>query len=145
MYENTTKYRGLEGNKYIGTKAMFDNGGLVPSRKCYCANEYCLPSGGLNISSCKFGAPAVVTMPHFYLADPSYSMNITGMLPDKEKHELTLILESVSTFYVKYYYECNKVCEEYYMKEILKTSGFPLMVRAQLQLNILIEPVADMR
>lgn len=31
------------------------------------------------------------------------------------------------------------------MKEILKTSGIPLTVKAQLQLNILVEPIANMR
>lgn len=31
------------------------------------------------------------------------------------------------------------------MKETLKTSGVPLSVKAQLQLNIFLEPVANMR
>lgn len=96
-YENTTKYEGITGNKYIGTEYMFDNGKSVPSRRCYCYDGICEPSGTLNISSCKFGAPAFVSMPHFYLADPSYLMNIAGMSPDKEKHELRIVLEPVST------------------------------------------------
>lgn len=76
---------------------MLDNGKSVLSRRCYCNNEHCEPSGALNISSCKFDAPAFVSMPHFYLADPSYLMNITGMSPNKTKHELTVVLEPVST------------------------------------------------
>lgn len=96
-YENTTKIEGLTGNKYIGNKDMLDNGESVPSRKCYCPNGNCGPSGTLNISSCKFGAPAFVSMPHFYLADPSYTKDITGMSPDKKKHELFIVLEPVST------------------------------------------------
>lgn len=96
-YENTTKVEGLTGNKYIGNKYMLDNGQSVPSRQCYCPNGNCGPSGALNISSCKFGAPAFVSMPHFYLADPSYTKDISGMSPDKNKHELFIVLEPVST------------------------------------------------
>jgi scavenger receptor class B protein 1 len=118
VYENETNFQGLTGNKYIGNENMLDNGESVPSRQCYCPNGDCGPSGTLNISSCKFGAPAFVSMPHFYLADPSYREDITGMSPNKEKHELRIVLEP--------------------------TTGVPLLVRAQLQLNILIEPVANM-
>ncbi|XP_011866286.1 PREDICTED: protein croquemort-like isoform X2 [Vollenhovia emeryi] len=117
-FENTMQYQGITGNRYVGTKDMLDNGESVPSRQCYCPNGNCGPSGALNISSCKFNAPAYVSMPHFYLADPSYAENITGMYPDKEKHELSIVLEP--------------------------TTGIPLTVKAQLQLNILLQPVANM-
>ncbi|XP_011699089.1 PREDICTED: protein croquemort-like isoform X2 [Wasmannia auropunctata] len=117
-YENTTKVEGLTGNKYIGRESMLDNGKSVPSRQCYCPDGGCGPSGTLNISTCKFGAPAFVSMPHFYLADPNYRVNISGMTPDRSKHELTLVLEP--------------------------TTGIPLTVKAQLQLNILLEPVSNM-
>ncbi|XP_077259847.1 protein croquemort isoform X2 [Temnothorax americanus] len=118
IHENTTKYEGLTGNKYIGRKYMLDNGENVPSRQCYCPHGDCGPSGTLNISSCKFGAPAFVSMPHFYLADPGYRENITGMSPNKQKHELSIVLEP--------------------------TTGIPLLVKAALQLNILLEPVENM-
>jgi len=142
QFIETMKLEGITGNKYIGTKDMFDNGESVPSRRCFCPNGNCGPSGTLNISSCKFGAPAFVSMPHFYLADPSYTENITGMSPDKQKHELVVVLEPVSIFHKCYK---QKVCNEYYTKKILKTSGVPLMVKAQLQLNLLLEPVTNMR
>ncbi|XP_012526163.1 protein croquemort isoform X1 [Monomorium pharaonis] len=117
QYENTTEVQDITGNKYIANKYMLDNGKSVPSRKCYCPNGNCGPSGTLNISSCKYDAPAFVSMPHFYLADPSYRENITGMSPDENKHSLMLILEP--------------------------TTGVPLAVKAQVQLNLLLEPVKD--
>jgi len=117
-YENTTQFQAVTGNKYIGDDTMLDDGTNVQSRQCYCPNGNCGPSGTLNISSCKFGAPAFVSMPHFYLADESYRDAITGMSPTKEKHELSIVLEP--------------------------TTGFPLLVKAQLQLNLLVEPVASM-
>ncbi|XP_012221214.1 protein croquemort-like isoform X3 [Linepithema humile] len=117
-YANTTTFEGIVGKKYIGDETMLDNGKIVPSRKCYCPNGNCAPSGLLDISYCKYGAPAFVSMPHFYLADPSYRNAISGMAPDKEKHQLLLIVEP--------------------------TTGIPLRVKAQLQLNLLVEPVEYM-
>lgn len=117
-YENTTSIQGVSGRKYIGDDKTLDNGENVSARQCYCPNGDCGPSGTLNISSCKFGAPAFVSMPHFYLANSSYRDAITGMRPDKRKHELFIIVEP--------------------------TTGIPLQVKAKMQLNLLVEPVKHM-
>lgn len=93
-YENATSYKGIRGARYISDSTILDNGTNVPSRKCYCVGE-CIPSGALNISLCKWGAPAFISLPHFYLADPSYRNNIKGMKPNKEKHEISLSIEPV--------------------------------------------------
>ncbi|XP_011162113.1 protein croquemort isoform X1 [Solenopsis invicta] len=114
----TTEVEGIKGSTYTANKYMLDNGKYVASRQCYCPKGNCGPSGTLDISSCKFGAPAFVSLPHFYLADPSYRVNITGLLPQKEKHSLLMTLEP--------------------------TTGVPLAIKAQLQLNLLVEPVPDM-
>lgn len=79
---------------------MFDNGTNVEANKCRCEGVECQPSGTLNVSSCKYGAPAFVSLPHFYLADESYRQNITGMKLNKEDHQFSLILESVNNSYV---------------------------------------------
>ncbi|XP_015598597.1 protein croquemort isoform X2 [Cephus cinctus] len=112
--ENTTVYQGLVGNKYISDNNIFDNGTNVPSRKCFCEGVECQPSGVLNVSECRFGAPAFISLPHFYLADESYRDSITGMNPDKEKHEFSITLEP--------------------------TTGVPLQIRAMLQINVLVQP-----
>lgn len=78
---------------------MLDNGDNVASRRCYCPNRDCGPSGTLNISNCKFGAPAFVSMPHFYLADSSYRNAITGMKPNRDEHELSIVIEPVRLYY----------------------------------------------
>ncbi|XP_076239555.1 protein croquemort isoform X2 [Calliopsis andreniformis] len=114
---NTTVHEGISGIKYVSDYRTLDNGENVPSRKCYCQDE-CIPSGALNISLCKWGAPAFISFPHFYLADKSYTENIDGMHPDKEKHELSISLEP--------------------------RTGVPLRVAAQLQLNLLVEPDSAM-
>lgn len=93
-YDNTTIHEGLRGSRYISDYTILDNGTKVSSRKCYCAGE-CIPSGALNISLCKWGAPAFISLPHFYLADQSYRENIKGMEPNKERHELSISIEPV--------------------------------------------------
>lgn len=98
VFENETTYQGITARRYIGDHTMLDNGNIAESRKCYCPDGDCGPSGTLNISTCQFGAPAFVSMPHFYLADSSYRDAITGMKPDREKHELSILLEPVSLY-----------------------------------------------
>lgn len=95
MYGNTTEYQGLSGVKYVSDDTIFDNGTRIPERKCYYQGEG-IPSGAMNISSCKWDAPAFISLPHFYLADPSYRRDIGGMNPQKDKHELSISLEPVS-------------------------------------------------
>ncbi|XP_014213282.1 protein croquemort-like isoform X2 [Copidosoma floridanum] len=109
-----SEWLGVTGNMYVSDEDMLDNGTRVDSRQCYCKDVKCQPSGVLNVSSCKFGAPAFVSLPHFYLADESYRENITGMEPNKEDHEFQLVIEP--------------------------TTGIPVKVRAALQINFLIEP-----
>lgn len=91
-------YAGLEGKKFVSTVKMLDNGTKVPSRKCYCGKE-CQPSGTLDVSSCKFGAPAFVSLPHFYLADESYRSSLSGLDPNETDHEFYIVIEPVS-FYI---------------------------------------------
>lgn len=92
-YENTTVHEGLTGVKYISDDTILDNGTKVKSRLCYYREH--IPSGVLNISLCKWGAPAFISLPHFYLADPSYRENIDGMKPSKKEHELSISIEPV--------------------------------------------------
>ncbi|CAL7934544.1 unnamed protein product [Xylocopa violacea] len=117
-FDNTTVYEGLTGVRYISDKTILDNGTMVPSRVCYCTNQECIPSGALNISSCKWGTPAFISLPHFYLADPSYRDKIEGMEPSKEKHELQISIEP--------------------------KTGVPLNVNAKLQLNLLVKHDKEM-
>lgn len=70
----------------IGTK--------YPENECYC-NGQCLPAGLINITSCRFGAPFFISLPHFQGADPFYRDQIEGMRPTK-RHELSVVVEPVS-------------------------------------------------
>lgn len=60
-----------------------------------------------------------LSYPHFYDADPYYLSEVDGLKPNKEKHELYLVLEP--------------------------KTGLMLEMSARLQSNILVEPVSDFR
>lgn len=126
--EETLERFGLEAYKFVGDSSVFDNGTKFPEKRCFCAKsqlignnanirsctEECMPSGVRSISKCRFGAPAFISFPHFYLADHWYLDNVKGMNPKKELHEFFLAVEP--------------------------KTGIPLEVKARMQINILLRP-----
>lgn len=107
---------GITGYKYRGGERTVDNGTFYPTYKCFSSGES-VPSGLMNVSACRFGAPAFVSFPHFYAADPYYLNHVEGMIPSKDKHELYITLEPMT--------------------------GIPLDVAARLQINMLIRPIPN--
>lgn len=109
----------IDGVKFVGDERVFDGGVKYKSSSCYCTSspDDCpdLPYGVQNVSDCKFGAPAFMSYPHFYLADPSYLQKIDGLSPNREEHEFSIAMEPVM--------------------------GIPLQTRARLQLNLLLQKV----
>lgn len=67
----------------------------MPGNECYCTGN-CIPSGMINVSSCRWGLPFFASLPHFYGADPVYVEAVEGLDPDKSKHESYIVLEPVS-------------------------------------------------
>lgn len=107
----------VEGNKYVGDERVFDNGTMFPEAACWCNSDYCpdVKSGVFNASACKFGSPTFVSYPHFYLADPSYLDVVSGLSPNKSKHQFYIAMEP--------------------------HTGIPLDVRARLQINTHLQPI----
>ncbi|CAH2004270.1 unnamed protein product [Acanthoscelides obtectus] len=105
---------GITGYKFIAGQKFLDNGTKVPENKCFCDGD-CMPSGALNVSNCRHGSPAFVTLPNYYSADPYYTRHIEGVVPDKERDEFYMIFEP--------------------------KTGIPLEVAARLQLNLRIQPI----
>ncbi|KAL3266896.1 hypothetical protein HHI36_011046 [Cryptolaemus montrouzieri] len=106
---------GLEGNIYAQTNRLFDNGTKYLDMDCFSPGVH-LPTGVRNISECKFGAPAFMSMPHFYMADPSYRKAVKGMYPDPSRHSFYLALEP--------------------------NTGLPLKIDGNLQVNLYLENIS---
>lgn len=113
----------IVGEKYVADETVFDNGWHVPENMCYCTADAAtcpdLLPGVMNVSECKFGAPAFISFPHFYLADPHYRVDIDGMNPSKEEHEMYLAM--------------------------VRSAGIPLEVKAGIQINLLMDSYSHIR
>ncbi|XP_022119283.2 protein croquemort [Pieris rapae] len=118
--DRPVRYMGLDGMQYIANDSLFDNGHNYPDMACYCdapRDRNCLPAGALNVSACKFGAPAFVTRPHFLDMDPYYPSKIEGLAPNKN-HNFKMSIEM--------------------------NTGMPLAISAQLQANALVRHIPGM-
>ncbi|KAH8378294.1 hypothetical protein KR093_010581 [Drosophila rubida] len=93
-YAGTTIFEGMEAYVYKGSRRNMANGTENPDNSCYCQDS-CqeVPSGVLNVSSCWYDVPVFASYPHFYNADPSYVDAVDGLKPDRERHEMVIILE----------------------------------------------------
>lgn len=120
-YNDTQSIEGINGYVYVGGRHLLDDGNLFPDNKCFCSNkpreEGCsLPTGVANVSLCRYGAPAFVSYPHFYLSDPYYTDKI-DMPCATEKDMFSLTLEP--------------------------NTGIPLDVKAKLQINLLMQHYSE--
>lgn len=114
-YAGTTVFEGIEAYVYRGSKRNMANGTDNPENSCYC-QENCeeVRSGLLNVSSCLYDVPVFVSYPHFYNADPHYLDAVEGLKPEKDLHEMVMILEP--------------------------TTGMLLDIKATLMISMLAEP-----
>ncbi|XP_028176441.1 sensory neuron membrane protein 2 [Ostrinia furnacalis] len=78
-----------------------------PGNKCYCKKNWsanhdgCLIMGILNLMPCQ-DAPAIASLPHFYLASEELLEYFDGGIsPDKEKHNTYIYLEPVTGVVLK--------------------------------------------
>ncbi|XP_066245545.1 protein peste-like [Euwallacea similis] len=117
-FEEEVVVNGLLGFKYVAGDRFLDNGTKVKENKCFCEGN-CMPSGALNISTCRYGSPAFVSLPHFHKADPFYRRTIEGMEPQKDQHEFYMIFEP--------------------------KTGIPLQVAARLQVNLLLQSISGFK
>lgn len=110
-YTEELNVHGFKVNKYSATERSVDNGTEYSEYKCFSRGES-VPSGVMNVSACRYGAPVFVSFPHYYAADPYYLNFVDGMKPSKKDHEFYIALDPVT--------------------------GIPVEVAARLQVNILV-------
>ncbi|CAL4075742.1 unnamed protein product [Meganyctiphanes norvegica] len=87
---------GVRTYRYAADNHTFSNSSVVPENKCYCVKGNCAPTGMLNAESCQVGAPAFVSYPHFYLADPIALTNLEGIKepdPNRDMFHIDMIPE----------------------------------------------------
>ena len=94
-YTEDVVKNGVTFYRYAGTEKMFGSADKYPDNWCFCSGGVCNPTGVTNSSTCRFGAPAFVSFPHYYLADPFFKNQVEGLNPQKELHEFHIDLEPV--------------------------------------------------
>nr|XP_020461709.1 lysosome membrane protein 2-like [Monopterus albus] len=91
VYEEDVTVKGIPGYRFIPPSEVFANLSVNPANMGFCVPAgNCLGSGLLNVSSCKQGAPIIMSLPHFYQADDKFVQDVFGMRPKKEHHETAI-------------------------------------------------------
>ncbi|XP_053698150.1 protein peste-like [Sabethes cyaneus] len=91
-FEREEEIHGVKAYRFVGSERTVDNGSLYAENQCNFGGEW-MPSGVINITECRLGAPFYMSFPHFYLADSYYREHIDGMKPDKERHQFFFSIE----------------------------------------------------
>lgn len=115
-FEKEVEIHGIPGYKYSGGTKTVDNGTEFPENQCFSEGQV-VPSGVMNVSSCRYGTPVFMSFPHYYAADPYYLDMVDGLSPSQNKHEFFMSLEP--------------------------KTGIPLEVAARFQINMLVRPVEN--
>ncbi|CAK1540786.1 unnamed protein product [Leptosia nina] len=115
-YSATQSHMGLNYHKYELTKTSFDYSPLAPNNTCFCKEE-CGWSGVMNVSACRFGAPAFLSLPHFLHGDADLRSKVDGLHPDPDKHSFYFGVEP--------------------------KLGVPVDVSARFQFNVYLEPIPN--
>lgn len=96
QWQGRTSFNGINAYRY-GVADSF----LNEIDPCFCTHENstwwmqpngCLPRGAMDLTEC-LAAPVVISMPHFYNADPRFEALIDGLEADPDKHSIFLDME----------------------------------------------------
>lgn len=90
--------KGIDLDRFVAPDIMFGNVSVNPYNAGFCTPAgNCLPSGLLNVSVCRSGAPVIMSMPHFLGCDQDTIDTIVGLQPNREDHQSYIDIEPVST------------------------------------------------
>ncbi|XP_035232826.1 sensory neuron membrane protein 2-like [Stegodyphus dumicola] len=84
-YNRDVNHKTIFFRRFESSTETIASSSINPDNWCF-ETDPDLKSGTQDLSLCQFSAPVVLTFSHFYLLDPSYLQNVSGLSPDKEKH-----------------------------------------------------------
>lgn len=114
---------GIDGYRFTAGPENYESSATNSDNSCFCSginseSELCGKKKGLfDVSECQYGAPVLVSWPHFYQGDQSLLNDVVGLSPDAEKH---------SSYY-----------------DISKNNGITLSARVTTQVNAYIDSYPD--
>ncbi|XP_028134254.2 sensory neuron membrane protein 2 [Diabrotica virgifera virgifera] len=122
-YSSTGTYKDIEGYRYEPKSDTFYSKLANVEEDCFCTGRTlnpngvrdCYLNGVIDVYDC-FGAPLLLSFPHFLHADESYINGVQGVTsPDPEKHGIYLLIEP--------------------------NTGTPLQGRKRVQLNVVLRNI----
>ncbi|XP_076359994.1 scavenger receptor class B member 1-like isoform X1 [Tachypleus tridentatus] len=111
-YKEVVNNQGLKCYRFSAMESVLANGTDNPENSCFNTSRL-LPSGVMDLSPCRYDTPVALSLPHFYLASPSYLNDVEGLKPNASHHEFFL--------------------------DIHPTSGISTSIGARIQLNAILE------
>lgn len=98
VYQKSVTLKGIDLMRYAVPPRVFLNHKKNPDNEGFCSPKgVCLPSGLLNVSSCRQGAPIIMSQPHFLAADKDLVQDqVIGLTPDPEQHGTILDVEPLT-------------------------------------------------
>ncbi|KOB76700.1 Cameo2 [Operophtera brumata] len=69
---------GLDYHNYAMPESSYDNSSVSEDNTCFCHGR-CMWGGVMNVSACRFGSPAFLSLPHFLYADASLRAGKLGV------------------------------------------------------------------
>jgi len=96
-YTGPVTIKGIDLDRFMAPASTFGNLTVNPYNAGFCTPAgNCLPSGLLNVSALRQGAPVVMSMPHFLGCDPKQLNAVRGLNPKLEEHSSFLDLEPMT-------------------------------------------------
>lgn len=81
----------VETVRFTVPDEIFASGTSLPENRCFCEARDRCPEGGLMpVSSCRTGAPIMMSAPHFYQGSAKLIEDVDGVRPMKKAHETYL-------------------------------------------------------
>ncbi|XP_039956690.1 sensory neuron membrane protein 1-like [Bactrocera tryoni] len=93
-FEKKTTYAGIPAYYYTIDLGDPKND---PDKHCFCKDypDDCPPKGTMDLTLCN-EAPMIVSLPHFFKADPQLVADVDGVDPVEEKHGVFIVFERIS-------------------------------------------------
>jgi lysosome membrane protein 2 len=89
--------RGFRGYRFQVPFREVADAKINTNNSCFCLTpDTCLGSALIDVSPCYYGAPLVLSFPHFYWADKEHLQKVTGLKPQRALHETFLDINMVS-------------------------------------------------
>ncbi|CAG7826290.1 unnamed protein product [Allacma fusca] len=99
IFDHEADFNGIPAYVFATPDRILNISLSNPETDCFCTDpghglaNSCDAQGFMRMFSCKAGMPVVLSLPHFINGDEKFLKEVEGLHPDKNKHEMTLVVE----------------------------------------------------